>query len=302
MRAGRGLRVVLHREGGQVERLEALDHVVVEVDVADHDAAVATVAVRCHGLAVQRRVDREPVVVRRDLDLAGGPVHHRLVHAAVAVAELVGAVARARGPAAGCRSRCRRTGSCGPARRAGARSRASRPTGRRGRWRRRRRPARWPARPRWSRSTGSTWTRTPRSASRCGVMALMPRSTAATVATCSPDGLDDVGRVGGHLAGQVGTDHGGRGQHVGQQLVVRPALPVGVEQGGAGEDPGPHDAALAQVTGQRAGVDVADADDRPARPGRRPACAPSASWTGAGRGRARRSPRPRSGWTRRPRR
>ena len=43
---------------------------------------------------VQGRVDREAVVVRGDLDLAGGAVHHRLVDAAVAVLELVGAEAQ----------------------------------------------------------------------------------------------------------------------------------------------------------------------------------------------------------------
>ncbi len=42
---------------------------------------------------VEGRVDREAVVVRGDLDLAGGAVHHRLVDAAVAVLQLVGAEA-----------------------------------------------------------------------------------------------------------------------------------------------------------------------------------------------------------------
>ena len=93
VRAGRGLRVVLHRERRQVERPQTLHDVVVEVDVADHDPAVAAAVVRRDGLAVEGRVHREAVVVRGDLDLAGGAVHHRLVHAAVAVAQLVGAVA-----------------------------------------------------------------------------------------------------------------------------------------------------------------------------------------------------------------
>ena len=56
------------------------------------------------------RVDREAVVVRGDLDLAGGAVHDRLVDAAVAVLELVGAEARAPGRTAGCRSRSRSRG------------------------------------------------------------------------------------------------------------------------------------------------------------------------------------------------
>ena len=48
-------------------------------------------AVRRLGGRVERRVDREPVVVSGHLDLAGGAVHDGLVDAAVAVLELVGA-------------------------------------------------------------------------------------------------------------------------------------------------------------------------------------------------------------------
>ena len=40
---------------------------------------------------------------------------------------------------------------------------------------------------------GSTCVRTPRSASRCGVMVLMPRSIAATVKRCSPIGSTTYG-------------------------------------------------------------------------------------------------------------
>ena len=90
VRAGGGLGVVLHREGRDVEGAEALDDVVVESDVADLDAAVAGRAVE---LAVDRGVDREAVVVRGDLDAAGGLVEHRLVDAAVPERELVGAEA-----------------------------------------------------------------------------------------------------------------------------------------------------------------------------------------------------------------
>ena len=90
VRAGGRLGVVLHRERLQptvvVAQLEALDHVVVEADVADRGDAV-----RRGGGLVERRVDGEPVVVRGHLDLAGGAVHHRLVDAAVAVLQLVGA-------------------------------------------------------------------------------------------------------------------------------------------------------------------------------------------------------------------
>ncbi len=38
MRAGPGLRVVLHAERGRVEHAEALDDAVVEVHVGEHDA------------------------------------------------------------------------------------------------------------------------------------------------------------------------------------------------------------------------------------------------------------------------
>jgi hypothetical protein len=74
------------------ERSSTLDDVVVEADVV-------TVATPYGGLGgrVERCVDGEPVVVRGHLDLAGGAVHDRLVDAAVAVLELVGA--EAEGPA-----------------------------------------------------------------------------------------------------------------------------------------------------------------------------------------------------------
>ena len=189
VRAGRGLRVVLHRERGQVERLQALDDVVVQVDVADDHAAVATAVVRCDGLAVERRVDREAVVVGGDLDLAGRAVHDRLVHAAVAVAQLVRAVAERpaedlvavadaeeRDPVVEHLAqqldlvgrRARVAGAVGEehAVRADVASMSANVA-----------------------LDGRTCTRTPRSASRCGVMALMPRSTAATVATGVSSGV-----------------------------------------------------------------------------------------------------------------
>src|SRR3954447_14661700 len=92
VRAGGGLGVVLDGEGGEppgsVAQLEALDDVVVEAHVAD-----ARLAVRRGRGAVERRVDREAVVVGGDLGLARGAVEHGLVDAAVAVLELVGAEA-----------------------------------------------------------------------------------------------------------------------------------------------------------------------------------------------------------------
>ena len=71
VRAGGRLGVVLHREGRDVEAGEALDDVVVQVDVGDLGAAEA--GGRVDG-AAERRVDREAVVVRGDADAAGAQV------------------------------------------------------------------------------------------------------------------------------------------------------------------------------------------------------------------------------------
>ena len=57
---------------------------------------------------------------------------------------------------------------------------------------------------------------------------------------------------GGHLVGEVGAGHLGRRAHPGEQR-----LGVGLGRG----DADPHRSALAQVAGQRAGVDAGDADD-----------------------------------------
>src|SRR3954447_22131064 len=87
--ARRRLRVVLDgerlRPAGAVEQPEPLDDAVVQADVADLGRAE-----RRRRRAVEGRVDSEAVVVRGDLDLAGRPVHDRLVDAAVAVLQLVG--------------------------------------------------------------------------------------------------------------------------------------------------------------------------------------------------------------------
>src|SRR5687768_13339546 len=76
--------VVLHREGLQLavrtDELQTLDHVIVEADVADFsDAEGRLVAFRWGG------GDCKPVVVRSDLNLARGQVHHWLIDAAVTV-------------------------------------------------------------------------------------------------------------------------------------------------------------------------------------------------------------------------
>src|SRR5437899_2000970 len=78
-RAGRGLGMVLHRE----HRL-----------VLERDAAVRAVEQRHMRLdcvrGQRRAVDREAMVHRGDLDLAGGEVLHRMVRAMVALMHLAG--------------------------------------------------------------------------------------------------------------------------------------------------------------------------------------------------------------------
>src|SRR5689334_5777435 len=78
MRPGRCLRMKLDREGLLLRDLKALARSVVEVDV------------RRAGPALERRdIDREAVVLRRDLDAAGREIFDGLVHAAVAEFQLV---------------------------------------------------------------------------------------------------------------------------------------------------------------------------------------------------------------------
>ncbi len=76
-RAGRGLRVVLHREHRPVLQREAAVRAVEQRDV------------RLLDIRRQRLlVDREAVVHRGDLDLAGGQVLHRMVRAVMALMHL----------------------------------------------------------------------------------------------------------------------------------------------------------------------------------------------------------------------
>ena len=77
------LGVVLHAAGGDVERAQALNGAVVEVDVGD-----------LGGPGERRGVDREAVVLRGDVDLARSQLLDRLVGAAVAELELVGLAAQ----------------------------------------------------------------------------------------------------------------------------------------------------------------------------------------------------------------
>src|ERR671911_1926988 len=78
--AGGGLGVVLDREGGHLQALQALDDAVVGVGVGHPDIGREAVA-----------VDREAVVVAGDRDPAGGQLDHRLVDPPVAELEPDGA-------------------------------------------------------------------------------------------------------------------------------------------------------------------------------------------------------------------
>ena len=92
VRARSSLGVVLHGERGDVLTSQALNHVVVQTHVGDHD--LTELGVRCGHVVANRRVHSEAVVLRGDFNLAGGLVHDRLVDAAVTEGQLVGAEAQ----------------------------------------------------------------------------------------------------------------------------------------------------------------------------------------------------------------
>lgn len=180
VRACCGLRVVLHGECGDVHALQAFDHVVVQIDVGDEHLAVLAVFKRRVDLLADRGVDREAVVVGGDLDLAGGQILDRLVDAAVAELELVGAEAE-------CAAEQLVAKADAEERVAGVKYLAQQLDFGTGLFRS---PGplekKTPSGFRFSISAkvmveGTTCTRQPRSAMRCGVMPLIPRSTAATV-------------------------------------------------------------------------------------------------------------------------
>ena len=246
---------------------------------------------------VARGVDGEAVVVRRDRHAAGRQVLHRLVDAAVPVAQLVGAEARAPGRAPGCRSRCRRP-ACRSARNSLMRSTArSAVAGSPGPLEKNTPSGRQRAdlvRRRWSPAPRGPPCRA--GPSGAGVIDLMPRSTAATVKRRSPTAGTTYGVRRGDVAGEVRADHAGARLHQRQQ-VLGGALGVG-----SAEDPDPHGSPLAQVPGQGAGVDAADAHDALLGELVRRGCGWPASSRRCGRGRARRTRRPRCARTRHPRR
>ena len=93
MRAGGGFRVILHGERRDIDALQAFDHVIVQIDMADeHLAVFAVLEWRVDGFA-DWRIHGEAMVVRGDFDFAGGHILDRLVDAAVAEFELVRAEA-----------------------------------------------------------------------------------------------------------------------------------------------------------------------------------------------------------------
>ena len=118
---------------------------------------------------------------------------------------------------------------------------------------------------------GRTCTSMPRSAIRCGVMPLMPRSIAATVNFFVPIAGTTYVSLVATSAERSAPFISGACLDAGQQRGL-------VGDGVAGEDADAHGAALAQVAGERAGVDAADADDALALPAPRRASAASASW------------------------
>ena len=221
---------------------------------------------------VERGVDREAVVVRGDLDLAGGAVHHRLVDAAVAVVQLVGAEAER--PAEELVAEADPEVGEPPLQRALQQLDLAgrwRP-GRRGRWRRTARRAPTASTSSRVAVAGSTCTSMPRSAIIRGVFALMPRSSAATVNRFSPTAGHDV-RPRRWRPRRPARRRPSRPD---SQHPLEQRLGVGLGRG----DADPHRAALAQVAGQRAGVDAGDADDALVAQLVVERCAASASWTG----------------------
>ena len=271
VRSGRRLRVVLHRERRHVEAAQALDDVVVEADVADLDPAVR----RCRPPSSTGASTANPwfcavistVPVARS---STGWLMPRCPNPACRCRS------RARGRAPGCRSRSRTAGAARPAR-----------------------PA--PAPPRGRRSPGHR--------DRC------EKNTPSAPSASSSSGR---GRRGQHVHLDAALGHPVRGHRLDAEVDrgdgeaslphrrddVRlrrssprrpgrrrpsPGCASTRSSSAAGsvsplDTPDPHRAALAQVPGQRAGVDPADADDALRHAGRRRGCAARASSTAAGDG------------------
>ncbi|EOD65855.1 putative thioesterase [Amycolatopsis vancoresmycina DSM 44592] len=248
MRAGRGFGVVLDRERRDVQRPHALHRVVVGAVVADlrrPERGLETLP----GLAFQR----EPVVLGRDRHRLRRHVDHRDVDAAVAVAHLVRPQAERAAEDLVAEADAEQRdlaaqhllGQLGRVRRGGRVARAVRQEhavrlksqqvvqgGRRG-------------------QHVHLDAALDHLARGVGLDAQVQRGHAETRRA----GRRDHVRLGRrHLAGQVRALHLRAVQHRSDHVVDR-------AQRVAGEHPGPHRAALAQVARQRAGVDLGDADD-----------------------------------------
>ena len=218
---------------------------------------------------VDGRVHGEAVIVRSDLDTSGGAVEHRLVDAAVAVAELIGAVAQ-RPPEDLVAQADAEEGDAGVQNSAqqldltcrGAR--VARPIG----------------------EEDAVRTEGEHLGQRRGLrqnvdahapLCQLPRGAGLDAQVDGGDpghgfapleasrGLDDVVLARTDLAGQGLTGHGGRDAH-GVQADVdgrcgRSRRIIGAGgQGRPGEDARAHGAALAQMPGQRPSVNLAEAD------------------------------------------
>ena len=251
-----------------VAQLEALDHVVVEADVADRRRAVRRR--RCGPSSGASTAKPWLCAVTSTLPVVRSM--HRLVDAAVAVLQLVGAEAerpaeelvaeadpevgqparRAR-PAAARPGRSVAAGSPGPLEKNTPSGSTAQHVVER------------------SRSPGSTCTSMPRSAIRCGVIALMPRSSAATVNRFSPTRRHDVG-----LAASTTSP-----------ASSAPAISPEARHPLAAAPPGRSRSRRCRPASRRARAGAGSARGcrcrrcrrRPARAARRRGCAASASWT-----------------------
>ena len=247
VRSGGGLRVVLDAEGRHVQRPHALHTAVVRAGVGDLGGAERGVEplprLALHG---------EPVVLRGDRDAPGGVLDHGDVDAAVAVAHLVGPAAQRPaedlvaeadaeqrdpprqhlpgeldGPVGGGRV----AGAVGEEEAVGPQRQDLLDRGVRG-------------------QDVHLDTAVGEHARGVGLDADVQRGH--PVARRAHGG-HDVGLRGGDGAVEVGALHRRALPHAVHQFGV-------VGEGRAGEDPGPHGAALAQVAHQRAGVDPRHAD------------------------------------------
>src|ERR1041384_6096483 len=78
VRAGRGFWVILHSESGHVFAADALDRLIVQVDVRDLDA-----------LRQRVRLQSEAVILRGDFDAARVAMQDRLIGSAMSELQLV---------------------------------------------------------------------------------------------------------------------------------------------------------------------------------------------------------------------